>query len=54
MDRRTKDWPWRADSADRGTATVTPARRAPWSARVKTHFSLPALTVIFLQKFELM
>jgi hypothetical protein len=38
---------------------VRPAReagataRALWSAKDKIHFSLPALTVMFLQKFEL-
>jgi hypothetical protein len=38
----------------RGAATTTPARaRALWSARDKSHFSLPALTAMFLQKFEL-
>jgi hypothetical protein len=40
-DRRTKDWPQRADPADHGAAVATPARaRALWSARVPTPLSL--------------
>jgi hypothetical protein len=40
-DRRTKDWPRRADLADHGAAVATPARaHALWSARVPTPLGL--------------
>jgi hypothetical protein len=54
VDRRTKASLSVQAQRGQGAATAVPARaRALWSARVKIRFSLPALTVIFLQKFEL-
>jgi hypothetical protein len=51
---RTKDRPWRADPADCGAATATPARaRALWSARVPTQLSLTLFRRGFLKIFEL-
>jgi hypothetical protein len=54
MDRQTKDRPRRADPADRGAATVTPARAcALWSARVPTQLGLALFRRVFLKIFEL-
>jgi hypothetical protein len=53
-DQRTKDRPWRADPADRGTATATPARaRMLWSARVPTQLGLALFRRVFLKIFEM-
>jgi hypothetical protein len=49
-DRRTKDWPRRADPADRGAVAATPAQaRALWSARVPTPLSLALFDHRFLK-----
>jgi hypothetical protein len=53
-DQQIKDRPRRADPADRGAATTTPARaRALWSTRVPTQFSLTLFRRVFLKIFEL-
>jgi hypothetical protein len=54
MDRRTEAGLGVRAQRGHGAVTTTPARaRSLWRARVKICFSLPALTGIFLQKFEL-